>query len=131
VFFLFICSVELDAPVGLVVLSVVVFPDSETSVLGLGLVVVGVSVFSSVVAGVTDFESGWVELALMGAPGESLTVLGDLLGSLSVTEGWLTEGWLVSLSVSVDFPDPLMVSEVLLVSLSRSLKPVEEDWGDG
>jgi hypothetical protein len=108
-----------------VVVSVVVVLDSEASVLGVGLVVIGVSAFSSALSDVTDSESGLligVESALMLPSDESLTALGDLLGSLSVTEGLL-----VSLSVSVDFPDPLTVSDVLLVSLSRLLKPVGED----
>jgi hypothetical protein len=94
-FMLFICPIGLDVPIGGVVVSVVFFLDSEAPV-GVGLVVIGVSVFSSALSGVTDSESGL----------------------------------LVSLSVSVDFPDPFTLSDGLLVSLSRSLKPVGEDWGD-
>ena len=83
---------EVDPSVDGVIVSVVVFLGCEAPV-GVGLVVIGVSVSSSALSGVTDSESGL----------------------------------LVSLSVSVDFPDPLTVSEGLLVSLSRSLKPVGED----
>ena len=83
---------EVDPSVDGVIVSVVVFLGCEAPV-GVGLVVIGVSVSSSALSGVTDSESGL----------------------------------LVSLSVSVDFPDPLTVSDGLLVSLSRSLKPVGED----
>ena len=84
--------VEVDPSVDGVIVSVVVFLGCEAPV-GVGLVVIGVSVSSSALSGVTDSESGL----------------------------------LVSLSVSVDFPDPFTLSEGLLVSLSRSLKPVGED----
>ena len=83
---------EVDPSVDGVIVSVVVFLGCEAPV-GVGLVVIGVSVASSALSGVTDSESGL----------------------------------LVSLSVSVDFPDPFTLSEGLLVSLSRSLKPVGED----
>ena len=83
---------EVDPSVDGVIVSVVVFLGCEAPV-GVGLVVIGVSVSSSALSGVTDSESGL----------------------------------LISLSVSVDFPDPFTLSEGLLVSLSRSLKPVGED----
>ena len=74
----FIGSVGLKAPVGLVVVSVVVFLDSEAFVLG--LVIIGVPGFSSVVSGVTDSELGFligVESVLVDPSDESLTVFGD------------------------------------------------------
>jgi hypothetical protein len=77
---LFICPIGLDVPIGGVVVSVLVFLESEASVLGVGLVVIGVSVLSSVVSGVTDSELGFligVESVLVDPSDESLTVLGD------------------------------------------------------
>ncbi len=79
-FMLFICPIGLDVPIGGVVVSVEVFLESEASVLGVGLVVIGVSVLSSVVSGVTDSELGFligVESVLVDPSDESLTVLGD------------------------------------------------------
>jgi hypothetical protein len=79
-FMLFICPIGLDVPIGGVVVSVLVFLESEASVLGVGLVVIGASVLSSVVSGVTDSELGFligVESVLVDPSDESLTVLGD------------------------------------------------------
>jgi hypothetical protein len=61
-----------------VVVSVVVVLDSEAFVLG--LLIIGVSGFSSVVFGVTDAELGLltgVESVLVDPSDESLTVLGN------------------------------------------------------
>ena len=131
------CSFSLGEVVGLIVLSVVevevvglillsvvgVVPVVEESDLGFGSVVVGVSVFSSVlpspgVIGVDEELSNSVELVLIDGSGVSTSVAG------------LVDGLVEPVAGLGDLVEPVTGLGEFVVSLRSSLEPVGADPGE-